>query len=100
MFLELLRETANVSASARRVGVSRQAAYKARARSGTFREAWEDAIEEGVDALEEEARRRAFEGVERLIFYQGEPVGAVREYSDVLMILLLKGRRPGVYGAG
>jgi len=98
VFLELLRETANVSASARRVGISRQAAYKARARSEEFREAWEDAIEEAIDALEAEARRRALEGVGEPVFYQGKEVGHIRRYSDLLLIFLLKGRRKEVFG--
>ena|SRR5215207_1798964 len=49
-FLELLRETANVSASAAWAGISRRAVYKAREKSEEFREAWEDALEEATDA--------------------------------------------------
>ena len=97
-FLDALRTTANVSRSATEAGVSRQAAYKERDNSDTFREAWEDAIEEGLDYLEEEARRRAYEGTQKPVFYQGEECGYVREFSDTLMIFLLKGRRSEVYG--
>ena len=98
MFLELLRETASVKASARRVGISRQAAYKARARSEGFREAWEDALEEAIDDLEAEARRRALEGTEIPVFYDGGEVGTRRVYSDTLLIFLLKGRRREIFG--
>lgn len=98
VFLEHLRQTANVSRSAKEAGVARQVAYRERGNSDAFREAWDDAIEEGLDYLEEEARRRAYEGTLKPVFYQGDEVGYVREFSDTLMIFLLKGRRPEVYG--
>ena len=43
------------------------------------------------DALEAEARRRAVEGVRKPVFYQGVICGWVGEYSDTLLIFLLKG---------
>lgn len=98
LFLEKLRTTANVSRSTKEAGISRTEAYRERYRTHAFREAWDDAIEEGLDYLEEEARRRAFDGYEKPIYQSGELVGHVREYSDTLMIFLLKGRRREVYG--
>src|SRR5829696_4601355 len=97
-FLEFLRATANVSASARGVGISKQAAYKAREKDEEFREAWEDALDEATDALEAEARRRALEGVREPVFYQGKEVGYIPRYSDTLLIFLIKGRRREVFG--
>lgn len=96
-FLEHLRETANVSSSARSAGVARQVAYKERDNSEAFRGAWDDAIEEGLDYLEGEARRRAYEGTLRPVYQKGEKVGEIREYSDTLTIFLLKGGRPEKY---
>lgn len=98
LFLEYLSETANITRSARRAGVSRQAAYKEREKSETFRSAWDDAMEQAIDALEEEARRRAYEGVDKPVYQGGELVGYMRQYSDTLAIFLLKGRRPEVFG--
>jgi hypothetical protein len=50
------------------------------------------------DILEAEAHRRAVEGVEKPVgWYKGRPGGYVREYSDVLLIFLLKGLRPEKY---
>lgn len=97
-FLEALRDTANVSRSAKVAGVARSMAYRERKASEWFAKAWDDAIEEGVDYLEEEARRRAFEGTQKPVYQGGVKVGAVREFSDTLMIFLLKGRRREVYG--
>ena len=97
-FLATLKSTANVSRSASEAGVSRQMAYKERETSEHFRAAWDDAIEEGLDYLEEEARRRAYEGTLKPVFNRGMLAGHVREFSDTLTIFLLKGRRPQVYG--
>jgi hypothetical protein len=52
-----------------------------------------DALKEGADRLEDEALRRAKDGVDEPRFYQGEVCGYVRKYSDTLAILLLKARR-------
>lgn len=62
-----------------------------------FAQEWEMAVEHGVDLLEQEARRRAFEGVDRPVYQGGDKVGTVREYSDTLMTVLLKGRRKKVF---
>ena len=51
---------------------------------GTFAE--EDAIQQ----LELEARRRAFEGFDKPVFHAGEQCGLIRQYSDVLLMFLLK----------
>jgi hypothetical protein len=48
----------------------------------------------GADALEDEANRRAREGVERPVYQGGKFVGAIREFSDTLLIFLLKGLKP------
>ncbi len=48
--------------------------------------------------LEGEAIRRAFEGaLQPTGWYRGQPGGYVREYSDELLILLLKGALPEKY---
>jgi len=98
-FLSALRNTGNVSASAKAAGVDRTTAYKAKAASlqtknATFAKGWDEAIEVATDLLEGEARRRAIAGVEEPVYYRGEVVGAVRKYSDTLLIFLLKAHRP------
>jgi hypothetical protein len=48
--------------------------------------------------VEDEAHRRAVEGYNpRPVYHKGEKVGEIREYSDSLLALLLKSRRPEVY---
>jgi hypothetical protein len=96
-FLVALGQTCNVASACRAARVSRRTAYYHREKFPKFRGAWDDAIDEAVDVLEGEARRRAVEGTDRPVFYKGKQVGAIREYSDKLLIFLLKANRPEKY---
>jgi hypothetical protein len=58
---------------------------------------WQSALDRGCDALEDEAVRRGCEGYLKPIFHQGKEVGAIREYSDLLLIFMLKARRPATF---
>ena len=94
-FLDLLRTNANVTLSARAVDISRVTAYEHKHDDPEFGDAWDTAVDEAVDMLEEEARRRAFDGVDEPIgFWQGESNTTVKRYSDTLAIFLLKAHRP------
>jgi len=59
-----------------------------------YKEAFEEAVEDATDRMEAEARRRAIEGVQEPVFYQGEIVGYTIKYSDMLLDKLLKAYRP------
>lgn len=63
-----------------------------------FETAVKDAEDEAADILEQEARRRAVEGVEEDVYYQGDVVGQKTNYSDTLLATLLKARRAEVFG--
>jgi hypothetical protein len=97
-FLQVLRDTGgNVSRACMAIGQNRRRVYEWREKDPVFAQAWDEAVDSGTDELEEEARRRAFSGVDEPVFYQGEQCGEVRKYSDTLLIFLLKGRRPDKY---
>lgn len=96
-FLNHVKRTCNVSAAAKASGITRHAWYDARDKNASFAAAWDEAVEIGIDALEKEARRRAYTGVQEPVFYQGKICGGVRKYSDTLLIFLLKGHRPSKY---
>ena len=96
-FLSELAKSCNVSRAAEVAGIGRRTAYEHRELSEGFAAAWDDAIEQGIDALEFEARRRAMDGCERPVVSQGEIIATVREYSDPLTIFLLKAHRPERY---
>lgn len=55
-----------------------------------------EAVEIGVDVLEDEMRRRAFDGTLEARLSKDQ-VCYVRRYSDALLALALKARRPQVY---
>jgi hypothetical protein len=96
-FLATLREIPNVTAAARAADMARSGAYALRERDAEFKQAWDDAVEEGVDMLEREAQRRAFEGTKKPVIYQGAITDSYLEFSDTLAIFLLKAHRPEKY---
>ena len=96
-FLEALSELCNVSRACKVVGVARRTVYQWRENDPDFDQEFVRARRVGAEALEDEAVRRAHEGVEKRVFYKGELVDTVREYSDTLLIFLLKGAKPEVY---
>lgn len=96
-FLAALREVPVVSRACAAVGIERSTAYRAADNDESFRAAWDDAMEEGVDRAEQEAFRRAVEGTDKGVWHQGTLVGSERVYSDALLSLFLKGRRKKVY---
>ena len=72
--------------------------YAQRARSATFAADWDAAVAAALGALEEELVHRVRHGVEKPVFYAGQQVGSMRQYSDALAMFILKARRPEVYG--
>lgn len=96
-FLATLAQTGNVSESAVGARIARSVVYQAREEHPDFAARWDAALEEAADRLEQEARRRAVEGVAEPVFYRGDECGTVQRYSDTLLIFLLKGARPDKY---
>jgi AcrR family transcriptional regulator len=97
VFLKWLAKTGNVAASCRKAKINRSLAYEWRNGDEVFAAAWDEALEIATELLEEEARRRAQDGVLEPVFYLGKRAGAVRRYSDTLLIFLLKAHRPDKY---
>ena len=104
VFLGALSTGLSVTGAGTQAETPRRTLYNWRAADPVFAAAWDDAVEAGADVLEDEARRRAVEGVEEPALYMGRIVKdeqgnmlTVKKYSDTLMVLLLKGRRPNVY---
>jgi len=90
-FLRHLTATHSVAESARRVGMSRQSAYKLRARlkGQPFDLAWECATRRLFDALAQAALDRALNGVEVPHFHNGELIHTSRRYDERLTVALL-----------
>lgn len=77
--------------------MDRRTVYRWRDGNKEFDDLWVSHLEAGTDALEDEARRRAFDGVKRPIYHGGKRVGYVLEHSDPLLMFLLRARRPEKY---
>src|SRR3546814_20677703 len=77
---------------------SRFRSYRLRARSESFRAAWDEAMNQALDDLEAVLLERAAHGVEKPVFYGGKPCGKVRQYSDTLAMFILRAKRPNTYG--
>ncbi len=95
--LSAFRKTGNVRLACEAAGVARASHYRW-LEDPAYCEAFEVAREDATDLLEEEAYRRAVVGVEKPVgWYKGKPGGTVREYSDTLLMFLLKGLKPEKY---
>ena len=94
LFCRVLAETGIVSRGVEAIGVNRSTVYGWRKSDPTFAAAWDAALEVGVSALEDEVKRRAFEGYEKPVYQGGNLVGTIHEYSDSLAMFVLKGRIP------
>lgn len=111
--LSLLPKLGTIAACARAMNVGYQRLHGMHWRrlhtNTIYTEAYEATLEEATQLLEREALRRASDGVPRLKFHQGKPITVTnpetgeeenyieREYSDTLLMFLLKSRRPDVY---
>lgn len=93
----LVASGGNVSRACEAVDIDRTTPYTWREEDEAFAAAWEKAKQWGAEALEDEARRRAYEGTDKPVFHQGVQCGTIREYSDTLAIFLLKGAMPEKY---
>ncbi|MCJ1413663.1 hypothetical protein MMC19_007785 [Ptychographa xylographoides] len=96
-FLIALADLGSVTAACERAGMSRNAAYVWRSEDEDFAAKWQSALDLGTDALEDEAVRRGHLGDLRPVFQGGVQVGVEREFSDRLLIFMLKVRRPNRY---
>lgn len=96
-FIKALIRFGNVAYACRKVNIAMSTAYDHREKDEQFGQAWTEALEHATATLEREAWRRAVKGNEKPIYQQGIQVGSVREYSDTLLIFLLKGYAPHKY---
>lgn len=109
-FCAVLAQGQSVTSAAEAAGVDRSYAYDRRKVDKKFRAAWDNAYEKGTDKLEQEAARRAMIGHERPLYMRVgvytngkktgeriEQVGTERIFSDRLMEIMLRGRRPRTY---
>jgi hypothetical protein len=105
-FIAAFKVTHNTSSAAAAAKVDTNQHRMWLQRDEVYRKAWEDELEAIGQTLEDEALRRAHEGVKKTLYYKGKPIRTGRgksriayetEYSDQLLIALLKRFRPALY---
>src|SRR5262245_9946400 len=93
LILTALSEGASLTKAAEEAGISYQVVRRWRKDDKEFEADVMDAIQQGIDRLEDEARRRAVDGYEeQVINSKGEVVQTYRRYSDNLLSLMLKSK--------
>ena len=97
-FLDRFEEVWTVTHAAAMAGISRKTVYEWANKDPEFAIKFSHAKEAVADMLEQEAIRRACQGINRPVYYQGQKVDTNKEYSDTLLIFLLKGQKPDKYG--
>lgn len=97
-FLESFAMTGNITLSCKTVGIgSRNTIYKWQEDDDAFASAYREAEISSTELMEAEAHRRGVLGYDKPVFQQGAQVGVIREYSDTLLIFMLKARNPDKY---
>lgn len=84
----------SITGACRKAKIDRGTFYARRDSDPEFAEAVKDAFDQQKESLEDEGFRRAHKGVMKPVFHRGVKCGEVREYSDTLLIFLLKARDP------
>ena len=96
-FLRCFEASSSVTKAARWAKIQRQTHYDWLEQSPVYVQAFERAEKVAGRTLEDEAVRRAHEGIRKAVRYKGRIVGYDSEYSDSLLLALLKGALPEKY---
>ncbi|MGC8517924.1 MAG: terminase [Steroidobacteraceae bacterium] len=94
VFLMTYARTGSVTQAAQVSGVARSTWFEARKQSKELAAAWKEAHDIHKESLVDEAVRRAKDGWDEPVFYQGAQCGTVRKFSDNLLMFLIKQRDP------
>lgn len=98
-FLHLLAQSGSVTFAAWKAGIERRTLYRRRANNEAFAAEWDEALQLGIDRLQDNAMQRALHGTERPLYRNGKQVGSTQQYDNKLLQFLLRAHRPEVYGA-
>jgi hypothetical protein len=96
-FLHHLGRSGSVTFAAEQTGLERRTLYRRRNNDEAFAAQWDEALNLGIDRLQDDAMRRALDGTERPVWRNGKQVGSVQLYDNKLLQFLLRAHRPEVY---
>lgn len=95
-FLSAYSILGNVTQAAKCTGISPGSVYNWKG-DEVFDKYYELADRAHMHYLQSEAQRRAVEGVQEPVYYQGQKIGEKTKYSDNLLMFLMKGKEPEKY---
>ena len=87
----------NITRACELCKVTRPAVYTKRDAEPEFAVRLALAVEEGSNVMMDEARRRAVEGVEEKVYWQGNAIDVKSTYSDALIQFMLRGLKPEIF---
>ena len=93
-FLEAYSSCGSVTLAAEAANVSKRSHQRWKKGDERYAQAFGVAKEQASQVLEDEARRRAVEGVREPVYYEGAVCGHRQRYSDNLLMFLLKANNP------
>ena len=99
IFLAAYAQSGNRTNAAKKAGVTRKTRWRWEQDDSEFAAAKAEALEQSIDLLELETRRRAMIGVDVPQYYKGQRIDTVKKYSDVLLMFKLNALRPEKYRA-
>lgn len=111
VFLAAYRATCSITKAAEAADMERGMHYRWLEDDPQYKADFETAKEEAFQSLQDEAVRRAHEGIRKPLVYQGQftyasytkkgkgigPPLAIQEYSDSLLMFLMRGMKPEMY---
>jgi hypothetical protein len=93
----LIAHAGQLGRAATATGIHRTTVYTWLKGDEHYRALHAEAMAQVTQVLEDEAIRRAVEGVSKGVYHQGEQCGEERVYSDGLLMFLLRGAAPEKY---
>lgn len=96
-FAEMARH-GRITQAATAAGIDRGDAYKLRDANPEFAARWAHALDTYADTLEAAAHQRAVEGTDKGVYHQGVLMATEKQYSDSLLLAMLKAKRKREYG--
>lgn len=96
-FLAAYSECGTTKRAAEITGLQRWAHYQWLKTDPEYKKAFAEAKRMACQSLEAEAIRRAVDGWDEPVFYEGVQTAVKRKYSDTLLIFMLKGANPKKY---
>jgi len=97
-YLAELEEHGMPYTAAKAAGTTVRAVERLAEASADFAYYLECATEAAADKVEAEVRRRAIDGIDKGVYYQGDLVATEKQYSDSLLTLLAKAKRRNQFG--